>query len=132
MSVTPETFQQSMAPYVAVAAVRFESYSVTAVCSEALSAKVVQAGGGEGEGGGGLGEGGGGDGDGGGGNGEGGGGDGEGGGGLGDGGGGLGGGKGEGGGKKRATLVPSPPPVKPPTQTGSVTRRSVPPVAAFW
>ena len=64
MSVTPETHQPAMAPYFAVAASSFELYSVTAVCREALSAKVeVQAGGG-GEGGGGEGEGGGGEGEG--------------------------------------------------------------------
>ena len=85
MSVTPETHQPAVGPYLAVAAAAFELYSVAAVLREALSAKVlrpVQAGG-EGEGGGGEGEGGGGEGDG-----EGGGGDGEGG----DGGGGEGGG----------------------------------------
>ena len=78
MSVTPETHQSAMAPYFAVAASAFESYSVAAVFREALSAKVlwsVQPGGGEGGGlgegaegggGGGLGEGGGGEGGGGG------------------------------------------------------------------
>ena len=58
MSVTPETHQPAMAPYFAVAASASESYSVTAVCREALSAKVllpVQPGGGEGGGNGGLG-----------------------------------------------------------------------------
>ncbi len=58
MSVTPETFQQSMAPYVAVAEVAFESYIVTAVLRSALLVKVVHAGGGEGDGGGEGGEGG--------------------------------------------------------------------------
>ena len=54
MSVTPETHQQpAMAPYFAMAEAAFELYSVTAVFREALSAKVVQAGGGEGSGGGG-------------------------------------------------------------------------------
>ena len=56
MSVTPETHQPAMAPYFAVATAAFESYSVTAVCREALSAKVlwsVQPGGGEGGGAGG-------------------------------------------------------------------------------
>ena len=52
MSVTPETHQPAMAPYFAVAEAGFELYSPTAVCREALSVKVVQAGG-EGEGGGG-------------------------------------------------------------------------------
>ena len=106
MLVTRETSQQAMAPYFAVAEAAVELYSVTAVCREALSAKVwpVQAGGGEdsgggdgggGEGDGGLGDGGGGEGDGG--LGDGGGGLGDGG--LGDGGGGLGdGGLGNGGG----------------------------------
>ena len=57
MSVTPETHQPAMGPYFAVAAVAFETYSVTAVSrSVALLVKVwpVQAGG---LGGGGLGEG---------------------------------------------------------------------------
>ena len=93
MSVTPETHQPAMAPYLAVAEAGFELYSPTAFCREALSAKVVQAGG-EGEGGGGEGEGGKGEA-------EGGGGEGEGGCGLGEGGGGgvgEGGGEGEGGG----------------------------------
>lgn len=61
MSVTPETFQQAMGPYVSMAEVGFELYAVTAVSSEALSEKVwpVQGGEGAGElGGGGLGEGG--------------------------------------------------------------------------
>ena len=68
MSVTPETHQLAMAPYFAVAAAELESYSVTAVCREALSAKVLRlvhivgggggGGGGEGGGGGGGGEGG--------------------------------------------------------------------------
>ena len=58
MSVTPETSQQSMGPYFAVAAAAFELYSVAAVFREAVSAKVVQAGG-EGEGSGGEGDGGG-------------------------------------------------------------------------
>ena len=67
MSVTPETHQPAMGPYFAVAAVAFETYSVTAVFRLALLVKVwpVQAGGvsdGDGErdgglGGGGLGEG---------------------------------------------------------------------------
>ena len=67
MSVTPETHQPEMAPYFAVAAVAFKSYSVVAVRREALSVKLwpVQAGG-LGEGGGGLGDGGEGDGGGGG------------------------------------------------------------------
>ena len=81
MSVTRETHQPAMAPYFAVAAAAFESYSVAAVLREVLSVKVllpVQPGGGEGlgdgagggEGGdGGLGDGGGGEGDGGGGDG---------------------------------------------------------------
>ena len=68
MSVTPETHQPAMGPYLAVAAAAFELYSMAAVFREALSAKLwpVQAGG-EGEGGGGEGEGGGGEGEGGGG-----------------------------------------------------------------
>ena len=46
MSVTPETHQLAMAPYFAVAAAAFESYSMTAVFRVALSAKVwMQAGG---------------------------------------------------------------------------------------
>ena len=122
MSVTRETHQSAMGPYVAMAAAASESYSVTAVFRSALLVKVWQVGGGErgggdGEGGegdgGGEGEGDGGEGDGGGGEGDGGkgeGGDGEGegegDGGLGDGGGGLGdsglgdggGGEGDGGG----------------------------------
>ena len=56
MSVTPETHQPAMAPYFAVAAAAFESYSVTAVCREALSAKEEVQAGGEGEGGGGGGD----------------------------------------------------------------------------
>ena len=54
MSVTPETHQSAMGPYFAIAEVTFESYSVTAVCREALFAKVlrpVQPGGGGGGGG---------------------------------------------------------------------------------
>ena len=54
MSVTPETHHPVMAPYFAVATAASESYSLTAVFREALSAKVVQAGG-EGEGSGGEG-----------------------------------------------------------------------------
>ena len=42
MSVTPETHQLAMAPYLAVAAAEFELYSVTAVCRDALSAKVLR------------------------------------------------------------------------------------------
>ena len=42
MSVTPETHQLAMAPYFAVAAAEFELYSVTAVCRDALSAKVLR------------------------------------------------------------------------------------------
>ena len=63
MSVTPETHQPAMGPYFAVAAVAFETYSVTAVLRLALLVKVwpVQAGG---LGGGGLGEGSGGEGEG--------------------------------------------------------------------
>ena len=52
MSVTPETHQPAMAPYFAVAAAAFESYSVAAVFKEALSVKVEVQAGGEGEGGG--------------------------------------------------------------------------------
>ena len=67
MWVTPETSQQLMAPYFAVAEAAFESYSVTAVFREALSAKVLRpvqpggggASGGDGGEGGGSGEGGG-------------------------------------------------------------------------
>ena len=66
MSVTPETHQSAMAPYVAIAEDAFESYFLTAMRREALFAKVllpVQAGGKGGDGGeGGGGEGGGGDG----------------------------------------------------------------------
>ena len=40
MSVTRETHQSAIAPYFAVAAAAFESYSVAAVFSEALSAKM--------------------------------------------------------------------------------------------
>ena len=61
MSVTPETFQQAMGPYVSMAEVGFELYAATAVSSEVLSEKVwpVQGDEGAGElGGGGLGEGG--------------------------------------------------------------------------
>ena len=79
ISVTPETHQSPMGPYVVVAPSGFESYAVTAICSEALSVKVQAGGlgaGGGGEGGDGLGEGGSGDGEGGGGEGEGGGGEG--------------------------------------------------------
>ena len=92
MSVTSETHQSAMGPYVAMAEVAFESNSVTAVFREGLLVNVWEQAGGLG-GGGGNGEGGGGDGDGGGA--DGGGGDGEGGGGDGDGG----NGKGDGGGK---------------------------------
>ena len=104
ISVTPETHQSPMGPYVVVAPSGFESYAVTAICSEALSVKVQAGGlgaGGGGEGGDGLGEGGSGDGEGGGGEGEGGGG--EGGGGEGEGGGGEGGG-GEGEDGQQASL----------------------------
>ena len=98
-----ETHQSAMGPYATVAAAGSALYAWTAVCREALVAKVFWAvqvtSGGLGEGGGGDGDGGGGEGgmeedDGGGGDGDGGGGDGDGGGG--DGGGGLGeGGEGE-------------------------------------
>ena len=103
ISVTRETHQPAMAPYFAMAAAAFESYSVAAVLREALSVKVllpVQPAGGEGGALGGAGAGEGGDGGlGGGGDGLGGGGDGLGGEGLGGGGEGLGGGgEGEGGG----------------------------------
>ena len=47
MSVTAETRQSAMAPYFAVAKAAFELYSQTAVCREALSAKVPGGGGGE-------------------------------------------------------------------------------------
>ena len=60
MSVTPETHQPAVGPYLAVAAAAFELYSVAAVFREVLFAKVlrpVQAVS-EGEGGGGEGEGG--------------------------------------------------------------------------
>ena len=63
MSATPETSQQSMGPYFAVAATTFESYSLTAVLREGLYVKVVQGRGGEGEGEGGGGGGGRGEGD---------------------------------------------------------------------
>ena len=102
ISVTRETHQPAMAPYFAMAAAAFESYSVAAVLREALSVKVllpVQPAGGEGGALGGAGAGEGGDGGlGGGGDGLGGGGDGLGGEGLGGGGEGLGGGgEGDGG-----------------------------------
>ena len=47
MSVTSETHQPAMGPYFAVAAAAFESYSVTAVLKEALSAKLWPVQGGE-------------------------------------------------------------------------------------
>ena len=47
MSVTPETHQPPMGPYFSVAAAAFESYSVTAVLKEALSAKLWPVQGGE-------------------------------------------------------------------------------------
>ena len=62
MSVTPETHQPAMAPYVAVAAAASESYSVAAVFRSALLVNVEVQAGGEGEDGGGEGEGGGGEG----------------------------------------------------------------------
>ena len=83
MSVMAETSQLAIGPYVAIAAVGSALYARTAVCREALVAKVPGGdgdggGGGEGDGGGGLGEGGdGAGGEGGGGEGDGGGGDGE-------------------------------------------------------
>ena len=112
MSVTPEphTHQSAIAPYFAVAAAAFEAYSPTAVCREALSTKVVQAGeGGGGEGGGGGGGDVGGDGEGGGG-----GGGGEGGRGLGGGGG---GGVGGGGGEDSMHALPVASRSKPPSHS---------------
>ena len=53
MSVTAETHQSAMTPYFAIASAAREAYSLTAVCKEALSAKMllpVQPGGGDGGG----------------------------------------------------------------------------------
>ena len=59
MSVTAETSQPAMGPYVAMAAVGLALYAWTAVCREALVVKVPGGGDGDG-GGGGIGDGGGG------------------------------------------------------------------------